>query len=84
MPTKTAEERWIDTGPIRAWRHSRTPPIPLLTAAGRLGVGMSMMQMYERGIHKPRASKHATFAEVLGEDWSERWDEWLARRPTDV
>lgn len=78
------EERqaWIDRNPLRAWRHSQPKRVSILEAAERIGVGMSMVQMYERGVHKPGPSKAQAVAAVLGSDWSDRWDAWLASRPT--
>lgn len=78
---RTPTEAWIDRGPLRTWRHSQDPPMSLMDTASRLGVGMSMMQAYEKGVHKPRLSAHPKFEALLGEGWLDRWDAWLADRP---
>ena len=77
--SRAATTSWIDQNPLRAWRREQKATI--LETAGRLGVGMSMVQMYERGVHKPGADRAAAFEKLLGSDWSERWDRWLASRP---
>lgn len=74
-------KEWVDRNPLRTWRHAQDPKLSILESAERLGVGMSMVQMYERGVHKPGAKSADRFAEYLGADWSDRWDAWLAARP---
>jgi transcriptional regulator with XRE-family HTH domain len=78
---RQAHQKWIETNPLRAWRLSQDPKVTILEAAELLGVGMSMVQMYERGVHKPGSKATDGFATYLGADWSERWDAWLAERP---
>lgn len=81
--SRSARKDWIDRNPLRAWRLAHDPKISILEAAERVGVGMSMIQMYERGVHKPGASKDDTLTKLLGADWSSRWDKWLASKPSD-
>ena len=81
--SRTAFKEWVDTNPLRVWRLSHDPKVSLLEAAQRLGVGMSMMQMYERGAHKPGRKVAGPIAELLGADWSEKWDAWYAQRPAN-
>lgn len=81
-PGHAAFAAWVEQNPIRVWRHSRDPHVPLHEAASRLGVGMSMIQMYERGVHRPGPSRKAQFAAVLGESWASDWDTWLKNKPT--
>jgi hypothetical protein len=78
---REAVKEWVDRNPLRAWRLAQTPKVGILECAGLVGVGMSMMQMYERGAHKPGPSKHAAVARLLGPDWPEQWDAWLAAKP---
>lgn len=79
--SRAARKDWIDQNPIRAWRLAHTPPLTILEAASRIGVGMSMVQMYERGVHKPGPDRDAALTELLGRDWSKRWDKWAAAQP---
>lgn len=80
---RAAREAWIADNPLRSWRLSQTPKVTLSGAAELLGVGMSMIQMYERGLHKPsRDDRGAILEQLLGADWSQRWDDWKAARPT--
>ena len=76
-------DQWVDENPLRKWRLSQEPKkLSILEAAGRIGVGMSMVQMYEKGLHKPaKPEVVARMASNLGTDWSADWDAWLARRP---
>lgn len=79
---REAHQQWIERNPLRLWRNAQQPKrLSILEAAELLGVGMSMIQMYERGVHKPGAKSEAAFATYLGSDWSKRWDKWLAERP---
>lgn len=78
---REAQKAWVDRNPIRAWRFAQDPRLTILEAAELLGVGMSMIQMYERGVHKPGARSAEACATYLGEDWSARWDRWLKSRP---
>lgn len=79
--SREAVKEWVARNPLRAWRLAQTPKVTILEAASLLGVGMSMVQMYERGAHKPGPDRAAAFAKVLGSDWSSRWDDWLAAKP---
>jgi transcriptional regulator with XRE-family HTH domain len=80
---RDAIKAWVNDNPLRAWRHAQQPRrLSILEAAELVGVGMSMIQMYERGVHKPGPSKTERLASLLGPDWSERWDAWLAARPS--
>lgn len=76
-------QAWVDENPLRAWRHAQPKRVSILEAAERIGVGMSMVQMYERGVHKPGQKSADRLAKLLGDDWSKRWDVWLANRPVD-
>lgn len=79
--SRAARKDWVDQNPIRAWRLSHTPKLSILEAAERIGVGMSMVQMYERGVHKPGPDRNDALTELLGKDWSKRWDKWIATKP---
>jgi DNA-binding transcriptional regulator YiaG len=72
---------WVEANPLRDWRLRQTPKVTILEAASMLGVGMSMVQMYERGVHKPTEDR-TNIAAVLGTDWSKTWDRWLAAKPS--
>jgi transcriptional regulator with XRE-family HTH domain len=76
---RIARAQWVNDNPLRAWRVSQK--LTILEAAELLGVGMSMVQMYERGVHTPGPSRADSFAKLLGADWRTRWDKWLADRP---
>jgi transcriptional regulator with XRE-family HTH domain len=81
---RAATQAWIDRNPLRAWRLAQQPKrLGILDTASRLGVGMSMIQMYERGVHKPGPKTAERLASLLGPDWSDRWDAWLASRPEE-
>lgn len=81
---REATKAWVNRNPLRAWRFAQQPKrLSILEAASRLGVGMSMIQMYERGVHKPGPKTADQIAAALGADWSDRWDAWLASRPTE-
>jgi transcriptional regulator with XRE-family HTH domain len=80
---RAARAAWTERNPLRAWRLRHKPKLTILEAAGELGVGMSMVQMYEKGVHKPGPSKDEVLTRLLGSDWSEKWDAWLAKRPAD-
>lgn len=79
--SREALTAWVERNPLRTWRKTQTPKVTILEAASLLGVGMSMVQMYERGAHKPGPDRADAFAKVLGSDWSSRWDEWSASKP---
>lgn len=80
---RDAVKEWVDRNPLRAWRLGQQPKrLSILEAAQRIGVGMSMVQMYERGVHKPGPRKSEVLSRYLGSDWSDQWDAWLASRPT--
>lgn len=81
--SRSARKDWIDRNPLRAWRLKHDPKITILETAERVGVGMSMIQMYERGVHKPGPSKDDVLTRLLGRGWSKQWDEWLASKPAD-
>ena len=78
---RKARKEWVDRNPLRAWRHSQDPRMSILETAELVGVGMSMIQMYEKGVHKPGKSKDEALTRLLGKDWSKRWDAWLESRP---
>lgn len=78
--SREAYVEWVDRNPLRAFRLAQDPKMGLLECASRIGVGMSMMQGYERGANKPGKVADAVAA-LLGPDWSQRWDAWLADRP---
>lgn len=80
--SRDAVKEWVEKNPLRAWRKAQKPPVTILESASLLGVGMSMVQMYERGAHKPGPDRAEAFAKVLGSDWSTRWDRWTKSKPT--
>lgn len=80
-PLAVRRQEWVNQNPLRAWRLEQEPQITLHDTAARIGVGMSMLQMYERGVHKPGPKAADGLAELLGADWSDRWDRWLASQP---
>lgn len=79
--SRAARAAWVDQNPIRAWRLAHTPKLTILDAADRIGVGMSMIQMYEKGVHKPGPDRNDTLVELLGKDWSKKWDKWVEAKP---
>lgn len=79
--SRQARKEWVQRNPIRAWRYSHTPRLSLLDAADRIGVGMSMIQMYERGVHRPTGARADNLAALIGDDWAQQWDQWLAAKP---
>lgn len=79
---RTAFREWVDQNPLRRWRFSHQPrQLPILEAAQRFGVGMSMIQMWERGVHRPGPTKMKVLAHHLGDSVDVVWDEWLASKP---
>jgi len=78
--TKVEIRSWIEENPLRQFRNKNG--LTLMDAAGLLGVGMSTVQVWEKGASTPKDDKLERLAELLGEPKIEKtWETWLQSRP---
>lgn len=73
---------WMEENPLRRWRYENGCGV--METAARLGVSMTVIQLWERGVHVPRAYNLERIANLVGEGTIEAWNDWIERRPPDV
>lgn len=73
--------QWIDQCPIRRYRQDQDPPMSVMMAATFFGVSMTLIQLWERGVHVPSEQNMRKLVDVLGPDTPKQWADWYNRRP---
>jgi transcriptional regulator with XRE-family HTH domain len=75
-------KQWVDQCPLRRWRYSFSPHVSIMEAAARLGVSMTLIQLWERGVHIPSGENMCRLQELIGTDTVAEWAEWFHTRPS--
>lgn len=71
---------WVNENPLRVWRQHGE--VSIMETASRLGVSMTLIQLWERGVHVPSEMNMTKLISLLGPGTVERWSEWYNRRPS--
>lgn len=77
-----AYRKWVDANPLRKWM--RTNHVAIMDAASRMGVSISIIQLWSRGAHTPSPESMAKIAALTETDpkaLSRSWKTWLGKRP---
>ena len=73
------QKEWIEDNPLRQYRKANK--IALMQASSLLGVGVYAIQTWEIGAEMPNEDNMAKLCRMLGEDFPERWAEWIKKQP---
>lgn len=77
--TQEQFDAWVAENPLRKWRTENRSSMQL--AAANIGVSISMIQWWERGVHTPQGENMATIVEMVGPGTQEAWINWLNSKP---
>jgi len=71
---------WLEQNPLRKFRKKNK--LGLMEIAGLLGVGVSTVQTWEKGVTVPKSEKFKMLANLLNApDIEETWFKWLENKP---
>lgn len=73
---------WVNECPLRVWRIDNE--VPIMQAASNLGVSMTLIQLWERGVHVPSGDNMRKLVDLLGPTTGKRWAQWMNNRPMAV
>lgn len=74
---------WIESNPLRRWRHRQE--LSMMDASALLGVGMSSVQHWEQGAYYPSddsVDKLAVAMKVKSDTLARNWKSWYAKKPS--
>ena len=75
---------WIEMNPLRAYRKSKRPVIPMKHVAMLICTTQTSMQNWEMGLVRPSAqnmAKIAEFMKVSQVDLEGSWTDWMRDKP---
>jgi len=78
-PEPDEYDQWVETNPLRRWRHERG--YSYMKACALIGVSMTVMQMWERGVNPPNPANMHRLNTVVGKGTDVAWARWLERKP---
>ncbi len=79
---KAAYTEWLKGCPLRKWMSINH--VSILDAASRMGVSISIIQLWSKGVHFPSddsLDKIAALMEVKPQSVKRAWRAWFAKRP---
>lgn len=80
MSDKRVWKDWIEDNPLRTFRKERE--ITVMEAATRLHISLSMIQMWERGVHFPSPENMAKIVAFTEDpEIEQRWVTWKNSQP---
>ena len=80
---RKAFKRWVNECPLRVWRLNED--VPILQTASALNKSMTIIQLWERGVHIPTPENMAGIARLTGVDVDKltaAWLRWHDRKPS--
>lgn len=81
---RKAFRTWREECPLRKWRKSHEPPITIVDAASMLGVSMTLIQLWEKGVHYPSPENMTKLVSILGAKTPGVWASWLNQKPIQI
>jgi DNA-binding transcriptional regulator YiaG len=76
---KAEQLAWHEKNPLRKWR--RENDMPIMATASQLRVSMTIVQLWENGVHVPSPENMAKIVGLIGPTAERRWKTWLKARP---
>lgn len=76
----TSFSEWMERNPLRSWRKASGTSI--MEAASRLGVSMTTIQLWERGVNVPTDENLQSLQGLIGDD-AMRWADWWNGKPSN-
>lgn len=70
---------WVDRNPLRAWR--RKNGVAIMDAASQMGVSMTIIQLWEKGVHVPSADNFDRLEALVGSTVARDWSKWFNAKP---
>lgn len=78
--TKDDFQVWVDQNPLRVWRAETGWSI--MRTATTLGVSMTIIQLWEKGVHVPSEDNLARLQRLMGDSAIRDWSNWYSSKPT--
>ena len=75
-------KRWMNGCPLRLWREEQD--VTIMHAASLLGVSMTLIQLWERGVHLPNPDNMRKLETLVGPGTPGRWADWINNKPMVV
>lgn len=80
MKPNQALKEWVEANPLRRFRKENG--ITMMQAASMMGVGMSSVQLWEKGAQRPGEESLKKIGTLVRDPKiSETWQQWYAARP---
>jgi len=81
VPTsvKADQATWHEKNPLRKWRHKQG--MSIMATASQLRVSMTIVQLWENGVHVPSPENMAKIAALVGPTVERNWKSWIKARP---
>ena len=79
---RRAFKRWMNDCPLRHWRDEND--VTIMHAASVLGVSMTLIQLWERGVHLPNPDNMRKLETLIGPGTAHRWADWNNDKPIVV
>ena len=70
---------WIEHNPLRVWRKENR--VAIMDAASRLGVSMTIIQLWEKGVHIPSDENLTRLEALVGDRTVQDWSDWYNAKP---
>lgn len=81
-PVPSQFDEWVNRNPLRQWRKERR--VSIMQAASQLGASMTIVQLWERGVHIPGDDFMVKLEVMVGRGCSAHWNEWYNNKPSPV
>jgi len=73
-------KEWVESNPLRTFRKANR--LSLMEIASRMGVGLSAIQTWERGVHIPTGPNMGNLSAIMEDaELEKKWAEWYEARP---
>jgi len=72
---------WVDTNPLRRYRHEHQPRMTIAQAAALLEVSLVSIQKWEMGAGSPDESNMDKLSKLMGKEVIGQWTKWQEQRP---
>lgn len=76
---KTPWETWWNANPLRAWRKANG--VAIMDAASSMGVSMTIVQLWEKGVHIPSDANFDRIDALVGRSTAKKWSDWYNAKP---